>query len=125
MTNPFSFSPFPQFCRYLESETATLGIAKVPSSILLLEEENQNSKRLTMLFQDTAGQERFRSMTPMYYRGAHAAVLVYDITQGDSFAAVREWVKGESSFFIFYLLFQFLFFSFSRHGNAFTPKFAH
>jgi len=29
---------------------------------------------------DTAGQERFRSLAPMYYRGAQAAVIVYDTT---------------------------------------------
>jgi len=30
--------------------------------------------------QDTAGQERFNSLAPMYYRGAQAALVVYDIT---------------------------------------------
>lgn len=30
---------------------------------------------------DTAGQERYNSLAPMYYRGAHAAVIVYDITK--------------------------------------------
>jgi len=42
---------------------------------------------------DTAGQERFRSMTPMYYRAASAAILVYDISNQDSFEAVKEWVQ--------------------------------
>lgn len=30
---------------------------------------------------DTAGQEKYHSVTPLYYRGAHVALLVYDITQ--------------------------------------------
>jgi small GTP-binding protein len=30
---------------------------------------------------DTAGQERYRSLAPMYYRGAAAAIVVYDITK--------------------------------------------
>jgi len=42
---------------------------------------------------DTAGQERFKSMTPMYYRGSNAALLVYDITQADSFQKMKEWVR--------------------------------
>ena len=29
---------------------------------------------------DTAGQERYHSLAPMYYRGAHAAIVVYDMT---------------------------------------------
>ncbi len=29
---------------------------------------------------DTAGQERFHSLAPMYYRGSHAAIIVYDIS---------------------------------------------
>jgi len=42
---------------------------------------------------DTAGQERYRSLAPMYYRGAAAAVVVYDITDPDSFAGAKSWVK--------------------------------
>lgn len=41
---------------------------------------------------DTAGQERFRSMAPMYYRGANAAVIVYDITNPNSFEDVKTWI---------------------------------
>ncbi|KAG8739639.1 hypothetical protein FRC10_005375 [Ceratobasidium sp. 414] len=43
---------------------------------------------------DTAGQERFRSMAPMYYRGASAAILVYDITSASSFDDVKVWIDG-------------------------------
>lgn len=43
---------------------------------------------------DTAGQERFRSMAPIYYRGSQAAVLLYDITNRDSFFDVRIWLDG-------------------------------
>ncbi|CCM04800.1 uncharacterized protein FIBRA_06993 [Fibroporia radiculosa] len=42
---------------------------------------------------DTAGQERFRSMAPMYYRGANAALLLYDITNAASFDDVRGWLE--------------------------------
>ncbi|KAJ2670771.1 hypothetical protein IWW42_003804 [Coemansia sp. RSA 1085] len=42
---------------------------------------------------DSAGQERFRAMTQMYYRGANAVVLVYDITSEDSFRDVDTWVQ--------------------------------
>jgi GTPase SAR1 family protein len=42
---------------------------------------------------DTAGQERYRSLAPMYYRGAAAAIVVYDVTNKDSFNGAKSWVK--------------------------------
>nr|XP_033514114.1 ras-related protein RHN1-like isoform X1 [Nicotiana tomentosiformis] len=42
---------------------------------------------------DTAGQERYHSLAPMYYRGAAAAVVVYDITSKDSFERAKKWVQ--------------------------------
>lgn len=42
---------------------------------------------------DTAGQERYQSLAPMYYRGAAAAVVVYDITNADSFERAKKWVQ--------------------------------
>lgn len=42
---------------------------------------------------DTAGQERFRSLAPMYYRGASAAVIVYDLTSRESFEAAKSWIS--------------------------------
>lgn len=42
---------------------------------------------------DTAGQERYRSLAPMYYRGASAAVVVFDVTNADSFEGAKSWVK--------------------------------
>ena len=42
---------------------------------------------------DTAGQERYHSLAPMYYRGAQAALIVYDITSRDSFLKAQNWVR--------------------------------
>ncbi|KAL6630991.1 hypothetical protein ACP70R_028331 [Stipagrostis hirtigluma subsp. patula] len=42
---------------------------------------------------DTAGQEKFHALGPIYYRDADAALLVYDITDGDTFLRVTKWVK--------------------------------
>ncbi|GIL47256.1 hypothetical protein Vafri_4118 [Volvox africanus] len=42
---------------------------------------------------DTAGQERYHSLAPMYYRGAAAAIIVYDITSPDSFTRAKSWVR--------------------------------
>ena len=42
---------------------------------------------------DTAGQERFRTITSSYYRGAHGIIVVYDITDQDSFNNVKQWLQ--------------------------------
>ena len=42
---------------------------------------------------DTAGQEKYRSLAPMYYRGAAAAIIVYDITRQASFVRLKSWVQ--------------------------------
>ena len=42
-------------------------------------------------FQDTAGQERYRTITTAYYRGAMGFILMYDITNEESFNAVQDW----------------------------------
>ncbi|OWF44692.1 ras-related protein Rab-22A-like [Mizuhopecten yessoensis] len=42
---------------------------------------------------DTAGQEKYRALAPMYYRGSAAAIVVYDITREQTFRAVKEWVS--------------------------------
>lgn len=42
---------------------------------------------------DTAGQERFRSISKLYYRGANAAILCYDITEASSFTEMGRWLS--------------------------------
>lgn len=47
----------------------------------------------TLALWDTAGQERFHALGPIYYRDANGAILVYDITDMESFNRVKKWVK--------------------------------
>ena len=54
---------------------------------------NREGRRFKIQIWDTAGQERYRSLAPMYYRGAAAAIVVYDITNKDSFNGAKSWVK--------------------------------
>uniref|UniRef100_A0A8C7UMY1 small monomeric GTPase n=1 Tax=Oncorhynchus mykiss TaxID=8022 RepID=A0A8C7UMY1_ONCMY len=42
---------------------------------------------------DTAGQERFRTLTPSYYRGAQGVILVYDVTRRDTFTKLDNWLN--------------------------------
>jgi Ras-related protein Rab-1A len=47
---------------------------------------------------DTAGQEKFRNITSSYYRGAHGIVIVYDITDRNSFVNIKDWLKEIEKF---------------------------
>ncbi|KAH7883553.1 ras family-domain-containing protein [Phlebopus sp. FC_14] len=49
-------------------------------------------RRIKLQLWDTAGQERFRSVTRSYYRGAAGVILVYDITNRDSFLNLSRWL---------------------------------
>eukprot|EP00051_Salpingoeca_urceolata_P002349 m.49364 g.49364 ORF g.49364 m.49364 type:complete len:205 (+) comp12070_c0_seq1:238-852(+) len=49
--------------------------------------------RIRLQIWDTAGQERFRSMAPIYFRGAHAALCVYDVTNEQTFLDLPEWIQ--------------------------------
>eukprot|EP00891_Asterochloris_glomerata_P008408 jgi/Astpho2/8408/Aster-01463 len=42
---------------------------------------------------DTAGQERFRALGPAYFRGAAGAIVVYDVTQQESFQGIKRWLN--------------------------------
>jgi hypothetical protein len=53
----------------------------------------QEGKRLKLQIWDTAGQERFRTITTAYYRGAMGILLVYDVTDEQSFNNIRNWIR--------------------------------
>lgn len=42
---------------------------------------------------DTAGQERFRTLTPSYYRDAQGAILVYDVSNYNTFSKLETWLN--------------------------------
>mmetsp|Transcript_2306 Transcript_2306/g.3217 ORF Transcript_2306/g.3217 Transcript_2306/m.3217 type:complete len:196 (+) Transcript_2306:100-687(+) len=72
---------------FFEYQEPTIGAAFLTQTVALPE--------ATVKFEiwDTAGQERYRSLAPMYYRGAAAAIVVYDVTNKDSFNGAKSWVK--------------------------------
>lgn len=49
---------------------------------------NISGKRVNLAIWDTAGQEKFHALGPIYYRMSNGAILVYDITDEDSFQKV-------------------------------------
>ena len=51
-----------------------------------------DEKRIKMQIWDTAGQERFKNIIASYYRGAHGILLIYDVTDKDSFKNLSNWL---------------------------------
>jgi len=73
-----------QFFDYQES---TIGAAFLTQTVAV------NDATVKFEIWDTAGQERYHSLAPMYYRGAAAAIIVYDIQSQSSFARAKSWVR--------------------------------
>mmetsp|Transcript_20250 Transcript_20250/g.29274 ORF Transcript_20250/g.29274 Transcript_20250/m.29274 type:complete len:197 (-) Transcript_20250:153-743(-) len=72
---------------FFEFQEPTIGAAFLTQTVAL------DDSTVKFEIWDTAGQERYRSLAPMYYRGAAAAIVVYDITNPDSFSGAKSWVK--------------------------------
>ena len=52
-----------------------------------------DKKTYNFQFWDTAGQEKFRSQTPTYIKDANVAVIVYDVTNRNSFDGIEKWIR--------------------------------
>uniref|UniRef100_A0A5K3FUD9 Ras-related protein Rab-5C n=1 Tax=Mesocestoides corti TaxID=53468 RepID=A0A5K3FUD9_MESCO len=75
--------------QFKEYQEATIGAAYLTQSIVV------GDPQVTVKFEiwDTAGQERYHSLAPMYYCGADAAVVAYDITNLHSFERAKSWIE--------------------------------
>ncbi|XP_027184871.1 ras-related protein RABF2a [Coffea eugenioides] len=72
--------------QFIEFQESTIGAAFFSQTVAV------NDATVKFEIWDTAGQERYHSLAPMYYRGAAAAIIVYDITNPASFERAKKWV---------------------------------
>ncbi|XP_076878413.1 ras-related protein Rab-21-like [Brachyhypopomus gauderio] len=78
--------------RYCENKFYDKHITTLQASFFT-KKLNIAGKRVNLAIWDTAGQERFHALGPIYYRDSNGAILIYDITDEDSFQKVKSWVK--------------------------------
>ncbi|CAI0540787.1 unnamed protein product [Linum tenue] len=69
--------------QFVEFQESTIGAAFFSQTLAV------NDATVKFEIWDTAGQERYHSLAPMYYRGAAAAIIVYDITNQFMFQIVH------------------------------------
>ncbi|XP_034941474.1 ras-related protein Rab-21 [Chelonus insularis] len=78
--------------RYVEDKFNDKHLSTVQASFFE-KKININGKRVKLAIWDTAGQEQFHALGPIYYRMSNGAILVYDITNNDAFQKVKNWIK--------------------------------
>ena len=72
---------------FQEDHLATIGLDFKQKIVNL-----DNGKTVKVQIWDTAGQDRFKSITKNYYKGAHGIILIYDVTTRRTFDNVRSWI---------------------------------
>ena len=81
---------------FIDGSVSSIGIDKKTLEVSIeVKEQNKNVKKdFEISLFDTAGQEQFRSITLSYYTGTDGILLLYDITDRDSFDNIERWVDS-------------------------------
>ncbi|KAM6495668.1 P-loop containing nucleoside triphosphate hydrolase protein [Amanita muscaria] len=79
--------------RYTQNKYDPKNTTSTSGAFFVTKKVYVNGLKVRLQLWDTAGQERFRSMAPMYYRGANAALVLYDITNASTFDDIRGWLQ--------------------------------
>lgn len=77
----------------LPTNTAVIQKERNPATRDRSQTNGGETQRLKFEIWDTAGQERYRCLVPVYYRGATAALVVYDVTDHTSFERSVYWIQ--------------------------------
>ena len=81
---------------FLEKNISTIGIDRRTLTFdIEINENGQTTKRnVDVSLMDTAGEERFKAITKTYFKGSDGILLLYDITNKESFENVENWIKS-------------------------------
>jgi Ras-related protein Rab-1A len=77
---------------FYDNEVSTIGVE------FMIKYIDFNGEQIKLQIWDTAGQERFRSITSSYYRGSDGILLVFDITNRQSFLNIKKWINDVDKF---------------------------
>ena len=80
---------------FQESHLFTIGLDYRLKTMTL-----NNGKKIKLQIWDTAGQDKYRAITKNYYKGAHGIILIYDVTNYQTYENVKNWItqiKDEAS----------------------------
>ena len=79
--------------RYADNTFQEIHMSTIGLDYKLKNVQLDDGKIVKIQIWDTAGQDRFRSITKNYYKGAHGIILIYDVTSRKTFENIKNWVK--------------------------------
>ena len=79
--------------RYTENTFNYIHLSTIGVDFKLKIIKLDNGEEIKIQIWDTAGQDRYRTITKSYIRGAHGIILIYDVTSRKSFEGIQSWVK--------------------------------
>ena len=78
--------------RYCDKTFQDTHLSTIGLDYRLKSMELDDGKRIKLQIWDTAGQDRFRAITKNYYKGANGIILIYDVTNIETFENVKNWI---------------------------------
>lgn len=81
---------------FTEKNISTIGMDKktIPVEVEVNENNKKVNKKVDISLIDTAGQERFRAITKTYFKGSDGILLLYDVTNKETFNNVSVWIDS-------------------------------
>lgn len=79
--------------RYTDNTFQEVFLSTIGIDFKFKDVELDNGKKVKIQIWDTAGQDRFHSMTRTYFKGAQGIILVYDVTNRKTFENIKKWVS--------------------------------
>ena len=79
--------------RYTENTFTEIHLSTVGIDYKLKNVTLDNDRVVKTQIWDTAGQERYKTITKSYIKGANGIILIYDVTNNNSFEGIKNWIK--------------------------------